>query len=467
MVALRGYQLHDVDAVLQSYATGHTAPLLVAPTGSGKTITFVEITRRTVLAGSTALIAVPKREIVLQTSRKLVDAGVAHGIVAAGLDRDHDAPVVVASVMTAIRRRLPKVGMLVLDEAHHAVAKSWKRLIAAHPDAQVLGVTATPLRLDGKGLGKHAGGVFDDLLLSASIKDLTEVGYLVPARVFAAVTKLDLSGVHTIAGDFAHDGLARAVMAANLAGDAVGEYRRRADHQPAVAFGVTVEHAGEIATAFRDAGYRAAVVHGGMAMAERDALVAGLGNGNIEVLCSCDILGEGVDIPNIACAMLLRPTKSLALHLQQIGRGLRPAPGKDHLTVLDIAGNSLTHGLPDAVHHWSLDGAPKPVKLPWLCECGALNQAEALRCIACGALRYPASPPPGPRIAPIIDARVPLVEITQQDVALLRFQRLMRMPYRQFQQAWRTREEVEAYGRRHGYKPGWVFYTTRAREDAA
>ena len=264
-IDLRDYQERAIDDLRRSYATGHRAPLLALPTAAGKTVIFAEITRRAVLKNTTALVAVHRRELVRQASAKLTDAGVAHGIIAAGTEPTPDARVQVCSVQTVVNRLdvLGNVGLVIFDEAHHAVAATWQRLCDAIPQAKALGVTATPLRLDGKGLaGLHAGGPFDDLVICATVAELTTGGWLVPAKVFVARTKLDLRGIATVAGDYAKGALGDAVMRADIAGDAIAEYRKRCDHQPAVAFCVTIDHAEATAQAFRRAGYRAACIHG-------------------------------------------------------------------------------------------------------------------------------------------------------------------------------------------------------------
>jgi superfamily II DNA or RNA helicase len=454
---LRDYQVRAIEALRESYRTGHRAPLLTLPTAAGKTIIFAEATRLAQLKNTTALIAVHRRELVRQASAKLTNAGVSHGIIAAGTEPTPGAAVQVASVASAIRRTLDGVGLIIIDEAHHAVAASWRRLIAAQPEAKLLGVTATPTRLDGKGLGVHAGGLFDDLVVGTTVAELTEQGWLAPARTFVAKTRLDLRRVHVVAGDYNRGELADAVQAADLAGDAVGEYRRRADHQPAVAFCVTVAHAQATAQAFTNGHYRSAAIHGEMSVAERDGLIAGLSTGEIEVLTSCEILGEGIDVPTIGCAILLRPTKSLAVHLQQVGRGLRPAPGKTHLTVLDLAGNSIIHGLPDEARDWSLDGTPKRKtgqQRGWVCgECDCLNPPRASLCIDCGAAR-----PRHPREL-IIDPKAELVELRR--IEEQRQRDLCELSYRAFLAEPRSRQELEAYRRAHGYARGWVFHVQR------
>lgn len=300
MIALRAYQARDVDRLRAAYADGRRAVCYCLPTGGGKTVVFAHVIDSAVGKGRRVGVLVPRRELVRQAADKLSWAGVEQGVLAAGLDHDHDAPVLVMSAQTAARRldRLPKLDFVVIDEAHHAAASSWARLIAHWPHAKLLGVTATPCRLDGKGLGVEAGGFFDDLTIGATVAELQSGGFLARSRVFVPARLIDTRGVRTRAGDFQIGELAERASA--VTGDAVIEYRTRADHQPAIAYGRTVAHAQSIAAAFGAAGYRSACVHGGLAIAERDRLIQGLANGEVEVLSSCDLISEASTSPRWA-----------------------------------------------------------------------------------------------------------------------------------------------------------------------
>jgi superfamily II DNA or RNA helicase len=452
MPALRDYQIRACERLRDSYRRGRRAPLLCLPTAAGKTVIFSECTRLAALKGTRTLVAVHRHELLWQARNKLRDVGIEPGIIAADFEPTPDAPVQVASVQTAVRRDIGQFGLMIADEGHHAVAATWRAIIAGQPDAFILGCTATPARLDGKGLGRDHGGIFDDLIIGASVADLIAAGWLCGFRTFAPKTKLDLRGIRVTAGDYNAADLERALEAADIAGDAVAEYRKRADHHAAIAFCVSVEYCEQTALAFRNAGYRAAAIHGKLAKPERDRLLAGLGEGRIEILTSCEILGEGVDIPAIGCAILLRPTRSLAVYLQQVGRGLRPAPGKDHIVILDLAGNALEHGLPDEEHAWTLAGAPKRQgeKQPgWLCpDCSCLNAAGALACIDCGVPR-----PSRPREI-VLDPTDELVELQRRE----QDRRIAQMSYGAFMSRPRSRREFEIYRRAHGYKKGWIWH---------
>ena len=443
---LRPYQTDCVAALRASYASGHRAPLLALPTAGGKTIIFAAITAGAVAKGRRVLVVAHRRELIRQASVKLTDAGAPHGIICAGFDAEPDAPVQVASVQTLAQRpdALSRTDLIVLDEAHHCRAGQWRALLAAHPEAKLLGVTATPARLDGKGLGIAAGGCFDDLVVGPPIAQLVAEGYLVPTRIFAPperlAERLDLSDVRVRGGDYVIADLERAVSSGHIVGDCIEQYREHADHQPAITFCVSVAHASDVAERFRDAGYRAVCVHGGTPKNQRDAAIAGLADGSVELLTSCDLISEGLDVPVVGAVILLRPTKSLVLFMQQVGRGMRPAPGKDALIVLDHVNNTLVHGLPDLERSWTLDGIAKE-------EPAAAEEREQV-----GDSR--------PRV--IAEHTGNLHELTAERLAAIR-----RMSYGQVLGAKLSERELAAYAAHHGYKRGWVWHRLQDQEVAA
>jgi superfamily II DNA or RNA helicase len=450
---LRPYQAALVERLRQSYRTGHEAPVLQLATGAGKTWVFVSIVRGAAAKGNRTLIVVHTRELVGQTRAKLEAVGVRHGVLGSGVNRDLDAPVLVETIQSLVRRRetLPAFGLAIFDEAHHSRATTWARLIATQPQAKILGCSATPARTDGKGLGIGCGGCFDDLIVGPSTAELIADKWLSPVRSFVPGLPPDLDGVGVRGGDYVPAELAAMVDTKKITGNAIEEYRRRADHRPAIAFCALVSHAEHVASAFREAGYRSACVEGRTRKAERDRLIWGLGTGEIEVLTSCDLISEGLDVPSVGAVILLRPTKSLALHRQQIGRGMRPAPGKDVLIVNDHVGNTLAHGLPESEPAWSLDGfVPPPRNLTWVCsECRGVNPSGAEECSHCG-YRRPARVGGGGRKAPVV---VPgeLDELTAEKLAATE-----RRSYAAMISGCFSAAELHVFARSRGYSRGWV-----------
>jgi len=386
-VNLRPYQQQAISDLRMAYRSGAHAPLLVAPTGAGKTIILAAITQAAAGRGRRILILVHRRELIRQTSAKLTNADVNHGIIAAGfVPSDH--PVQVASVQTLARRLQQQhwqPDLIVIDEAHHAIAGStWANVISYWPDSLLLGVTATPIRQDGRGLG----AMFDRLVLGPSTADLMAAGHLTRVKLYAPPQVADLTGIRTRAGDYANDQAAAAMTKPTVTGDAITHYKRIAASQPAIAFCCNVNHATTVCDAFNAAGISAATLLGDTT--DRDALVARFAGGELQVLVTVDVVSEGFDCPGAAVAILLRPTQSEGLYLQQVGRVLRPAPGKAAAIILDHVGNVHRHGFPDDHRDWSLvdrlrtsKGGP-PAPCIRTCESCFAAFAPAPQCPVCG-----------------------------------------------------------------------------------
>ena len=483
-LTLRDYQVADIEALREAYRKGAKAPLYQLATGGGKTVVFSHIVQSSAAKGKRVLVLAHRRELVKQASMNLTWCGVAHGVMAAGMDRDHDAPVIVASIQTVVRRldKLPQFDLIVADEAHHAVSKTWSALLASQPKAKLLGVTATPQRLDGKGLGTHCGGPFDALVCGPATQDLVDAGHLAELRVYLPAAAIDVRGLRKVAGDYVEEELAE--RAGGVTGDAVEEFKKLPDGTTAIVFCVTVKHAQDVARSFLNAGFNAKAVYGDMAKDERDAAIQGLGTGEIQVLVACEIVSEGLDVPSVGCVILLRPTKSLTMAFQQIGRGMRPKADGGALVVLDHARNCLEHGLPTEPVAWSLDGVEKdPNKTPpepWPClACRVLNSPGRQACAACGALKPWLCPDrecrnvnPGEtescEMCGMARPRRKILECDDGEMAVYvpdPYAYVTRLGYRQFLAKKRTRAEMQAYAEAKGYKRGWVFHRMQEQEE--
>src|SRR6266566_5616816 len=336
---LRPYQTNIVADFERHIAQGERKILLVAPTGSGKTVIASAI-----IAGCTrrVLVVAHRREIINQTSEKLTARGVSHGIIQAGEEKRLRpmAAVQVASIQTlharAIRSStmlMPLADLLIIDEAHHACAMTYQKVIAAFPDAIILGLTATPCRGDGRGLG----GIFKTMIECPQVPDLIEQGYLVKSRVYAPVDP-DLRGVRTQAGDYVESQLAERMDKDQLVGDIVTHWHKYGERRRTVCFACSVGHSIHIKDEFVRAGVRAEHLDGSTPKDEREAILARLASGETEVVSNCMVLTEGFDCPDIGCIILARPTKKMGLFRQMIGRGLRPADGKSDCIILDHSG---------------------------------------------------------------------------------------------------------------------------------
>jgi len=355
---LREYQQNDRDSIREAFRRVQ-AVLYVLPTGGGKTVVFTDIAEKVSARGKRCWTLVHRKELLNQGSNHLAELGVEHGLISSGRTMTGDQ-IQVASVQTLVRRLKPPLkppDLLIIDEAHHAVAGSWEKIIEfCGPKTKILGVTATPERADGKGLGRESGGPFDVLVSGPSIASLIEQGYLSPPIVYAPPIGLDMKGVKTKMGDYDKRETAKRVDQKVITGNVVGHYQKICPGAPAIAFCASIAHAKNVASQFNKAGIAAAYVSGDLDQNLRDFRIQCLGDGRLKVLASCDIVSEGTDIPVVTTAILLRPTKSEGLYLQQVGRCLRTHENKEFAIVLDHVGNCFRHGLPDDLRNWTLNG---------------------------------------------------------------------------------------------------------------
>lgn len=335
---------------------GRRRVLLQLPTGGGKTVMAAEMLGGAAKRGLRSHFNVHRKELIEQTSRTFGDVGIPHGFIAAGLPFNPHALVCLNGVQTLANRleHIKAPDLVVTDECHHATATTWDTIFRAFPDAYQIGLSATPERLDGRGLKDY----FDVMVKGPTVAELIARGFLSPYRYFAP-GKPDLVGVPTRAGDFNRGELGELMDKPKLIGDVVEHYLRLARGKQGVVFAVSREHSRHLAEAFAAEGVRAAHVDGSMADKERAAIVGAFRAGDLDMMVNVDLFGEGFDVPGLVYAGLARPTKSLALFLQQVGRALRIFPGKDQAIIADHAGNAFTHGLPDDEREWTLEGRKK------------------------------------------------------------------------------------------------------------
>lgn len=382
---LRPYQEALVAQIRFQYQLGHSSVLAVLSTGGGKTVIFSHIAQSAARKGNRVCILVHRAELLDQASRSLTAMDVQHGCIRANRKMDLTHSVQVASVQTLARRLhlIPPdfFQLLVVDEAHHTNAGTWRNVVQHFNAAKLLGVTATPIRGDGRGLGEW----YQAMVLGPSSQQLTEEGFLASAKVLAP-PGFDASGLRKRMGDFDQKQAAQRVN--TIMGDCVGHYRKHLPGQTAIAFCCSVAHAEAVADLFKSAGITAASIDGTMSNSCRQDLLQRLGSGEIKVLTSCALIGEGVDVPSVGGCILLRPTESVGLHLQMVGRCLRPQSGK-RAVVLDHVGNTLRLGHHLEDREWSLDGIKKrdinaapSVKVCPVCFATSPSAAQA--CEECG-----------------------------------------------------------------------------------
>lgn len=442
---LRGYQENLLGDVDEAYRRGAQNVLAVMPTGAGKTVVFSEQIRRH--NGASCAIA-HRQELVTQISQALARDGVMHRIIGPSsvvreavqnhteeLGRDYYDPsarCAVAGVDTIIRRAddlkswAEQVTQWVQDEAHHLLRKNkWGAAVSLFPNARGLGVTATPERADGAGLGRHADGVFDTMVEGPGMRELITAGYLTDYRIICPPSDLDLSQVGRGAdNDYIRGQLATATRKSSVMGDVVTHYLRVAPGKLGVTFAPDVETATDLAKRFNMAGVPAEVVSAKTPGRVRSAILRQFRRREILQLVNVDLFGEGFDLPAIEVVSMARATESYSLYSQQFGRALRLMDGKDRAIIIDHVGNVLRHGLPDRPRVWSLDRRERRSKGPAddtipmrTClnpDCMAPYERVLVACPFCGAV-----PTPSARTAPeFVDGD--LYELDAETLAAMR-----------------------------------------------
>lgn len=350
---LRPYQEALVTQVRSMMQRGVRSILVQSPTGSGKTLLTAHMVKTAASKGMSCLFTVHRRELVKQSVLAFSKIGINLGVVAAGFMEDRRHLVQIGSIQTVAKRwhRMKTPKLIVIDECHHVAAASWSAFLKNYPDAFVIGLTATPQRLDGTGLNEW----FKEMVNGPSVRWLIDNKFLSDYKLYVPSSP-DLAGVHTRMGDYVKSELNLAVDKPTITGDAIKHYVKYASGKRAVVFCVSVQHSQHVVSQFNAAGIPAEHVDGETPTEERDAAIKRFSNGETLILSNVELFGEGFDLPAMEVAILLRPTQSLGLYLQQVGRVLRPCEGKSHAIILDHAGNCLKHGLPDDEREWILDG---------------------------------------------------------------------------------------------------------------
>lgn len=419
MITLRKYQDNVKRSVESALGRGEN-PLLVIPTGGGKTVIFSSVIHD---HAGRSLAVVHRKEIVKQISLSLGAFGVRHRIVApppviAVIRRAHlrkynksfvdqHAGVGVASVQTltsaatsrdiVLKKFLDQVSLCVFDEAHHYVqAGTWAKAVELVHNANILGVTATPERADGLGLGSHADGFFDTMILGPTVQWLINNNFLSKFRYFTGATDLDVSDIPvTASGDFNAKALRARVVDSHLVGDTFEHWKKHALGKRTIVFTTDVKTAGETAAKFKAGGVTCEALSGETDTAIRDKVLEDFEAGRTLVLVNCFLFDEGFDVPAVECVVQAAPTESLSRYLQQIGRGLRIMDGKPAAIVIDMVKNWERHGMPNWDRVWSLDGREKrggTSSAPTMKACGECTQpyeAYLMICPYCGARDKP------------------------------------------------------------------------------
>lgn len=454
MIQLHQFQHDAIDKTRDSLRANKSV-LLVMPCRSGKTVTASKMIKSAQEKGKKVWFVVHRDFLIEQTSLTFNKFGIEHGFIAAGRLFSPQHQVLICSVQT-LRNRLDKLSkpdLIITDEAHHMLASSYDAYFKWADNAKHVGLTASPIRASGQGLNSH----FNDMVIGQSVSWLIENGFLTDYKAYAP-SKPDLTGVHIRAGDYVNSELEAIMDGSAIIGDMVKYWRQFANGLRSLYFAVSIKHSKHIAETFNASGIPAAHMDADTPSWERAELAKKLARKEILVLTNCSIASEGYDLSaqagmevSIECVGLARPTKSLALHIQQSTRSLTPASGKTHGIILDHSGNLIKHGLPDEEREWSLDAEKRikktagenvtPVKSCKSCL-GVFNKSHS-SCPYCGSVNMVEN-------RSIKEIEGALAEVSKRDLI-------------QQRKTARTREELEALAIKRGYKKGWVYNVMKAR----
>lgn len=362
MLTLRDDQQHVLDEVRAHLRAGRKRVLVQAATGFGKTVLSAAMTGNAAGKGKRVWFLVHRRELIKQAARTFSLQDIDFGIIAAGFQQNRYMAVQIASIPTLTRRlddhSAPDI--LIWDETHHVGAASWEMIFKRFPDAIHIGLSATPIRLDGRGLGDF----YETMVCGPQIAWLIEQGFLSKYRLLAPGNNVNMAGIHKQAGDYNKKELEAALAASTITGDALAHYQKHASGRRALMFHVSVKRSLEAVEQFKAAGIPAEHVDGETDPMVRDSAIDRFVRGELLVISNVDLFGEGTDLPAVEVLIDCAPSMSLGRVMQRWGRVLRVADGKHEALILDHAGNSGAerHGFPDTEREWTLEGRAKKPK---------------------------------------------------------------------------------------------------------
>lgn len=396
-LALRDYQVDVLDRLRASYMNKNgRRKLIVLPCGAGKTVCFASLARSSQDKGKTVWFLVHRRELIDQTVDTFRKFGIEMRTIHLGM---------VQSVARHINA-MPKPDFIIFDEAHFSQARTWQKIIATYPDAYYVGLTATPVRLDGKPLGD----TYDEMIVGITAQELIERGLLADYNYWSRPL-VQTDKMHTKRGDFDTKEVSQAFDDVDVFGDVVENYQRIANGKKTICYADSIVHSTEIAEKFNAAGIVAVHFDGGTPDNRRREIVQHFREGSITVLCNVDLISCGFDVPDCECCILLRPTQSTALYIQQAMRALRPMEGK-RAEIIDHVDNITRHGLPDQPREWSLEGrmkksAPKEISVKTCPNCYMVMLSTVKICPNC---QYDFKPDHKPEDVAFVDGELVLID---------------------------------------------------------
>jgi len=441
MKFLRPYQNELINGVRLAYKEGYKAPCIVLGCGGGKSVITAEIAKLTTKNKKRVLFLVHRKELVEQIKKTFFYWGV-------NMDLCH-----VGMVQTICRRldKLPIPSLIITDENHHSLANSYKKVYEHFKDVKRIGVTATPIRLNGDGLGD----VNDKLIIGPTTKWLIENNYLSKYDYYSP-SLVDLTGIKINKGEFDTASVEKLMLKKAIFGDVIKHYKHLADGKQSICYCTSIKHSIETATAFNMAGIEAEHIDGTTPPSQRDAIIKKFRDGAIDILCNVDLISEGFDVPDCECAILLRPTQSLTLYIQQSMRCMRFKPNK-RAVIIDHVGNYARFGLPDEDRSWSLEALPKIKKKKNEDEDNLIKVKE---CPECFFTFSPFDEKGDPiLICPQCGYEFPQKQEREIEVEEAKLEKIegFTLNLKRHEDC-KTYSELLDYAKQNGFKKGWAYY---------
>lgn len=385
---LRPYQQRLIDKTIESIKKGNRRILIQLPTGGGKTAISSEIVKRCYNKGNKSIFCVHRQELLMQTYETYKKNDLSPAFIKSGLSTDVNNRLQIAMINTLANRldAYKDIDLIIYDECQHQACTTWSKVANHYKNAVTIGLSATPCRLDGKQLNTF----FDDMVSEISVKDLIKQGYLVPYKYYAP-NELDESDlVLGSNGEYTKDSVDLCVEKSRIIGNNISTYKQLCNGKRNVVFAASCKHGKEVCEQYNKAGIKAEYLDGGISNTERKATLSRFASGETKVLVNVELFSEGFDLPSLEVVSMLRPTHSLSIFLQQVGRGLRICEGKQEAIILDHVNNWKRHGMPDDERIWTLDGKVKTnrengksVAIKRCPECFYAHP-PALKCPNCG-----------------------------------------------------------------------------------
>ncbi len=436
------YQQELIDKARQSFADGHHSVLIQSPAGSGKSIIIAEIARLAIEKGGHVMFTVHRKELIEQIKDTFTKDDI---------DLTHTTIMTVRKITNRLDK-LPKPSLIITDESHHSLAKTYRKIYDFYQDVPRLGFTATPWRLSGKGLHD----VYDDMIEGPSVQWLIDHHYLAPFDEYGFPANTEMLKKSST-GDYTNksmDDFASHI----IYGDIVKNWQDKAQGRKTIIYCHAVWFSKEVAQAFSEAGIPAAHADAKTSEREREQIMTDFRNGKIRVLCNVDLVSEGFNVPDCSCVVLLRPTASLVLYIQQAMRAMRYRPHKKAV-IIDQVSNFEKFGTPVSPHDWSLKDRKKKKR-------SNDSSGPAIRtCSQCFAVI-----PANCRICPICGAEI---EIEKQEIQIDKQAKLKKVNgfnpiivnyvVTKKPNELNSPAEIKAYAKAKGYRPGWIFYQMKSR----